>query len=121
MAMTIELAATPSDADAIDAGAADADFADAPSVTVAVGASKIKPGAALLDKDDAESAGATMFSSVINLSNVIMGVGLLALPLAFSQAGWLAGMLLALGLGCGGWASKCGSPSSPPKPPPRSE
>lgn len=40
---------------------------------------------------------ASIISSVVNLANVIMGVGILALPIAFSEAGWLLGMLLMLG------------------------
>ena len=44
-----------------------------------------------------DEAGATIMSSVVNLANVIMGVGILALPLAFSEAGWVLGSLLGLG------------------------
>ena len=43
-----------------------------------------------------QSRGASIASSVANLANTNMGVGMLALPSAFAAAGWLGGALMLL-------------------------
>ena len=65
-------------------------------VDVDTGKLKNAQSDSLVDKES-DGGDATILSSVINLANVIMGVGVLALPLAFSQAGWFFGMLLCIG------------------------
>ena len=61
-----------------------------------------KEGIRILDPKPDDGGSATILSSVVNLANVIMGVGILALPLAFSEAGWILGtitMILTAALG----------------------
>ena len=42
---------------------------------------------------------ASLLQTTFNVSNVIMGVGVLSLPYAFQQSGWLLGVVLVIGFG----------------------
>lgn len=41
----------------------------------------------------------SLVQTTFNMSNVIMGVGVLSLPYAFQQSGWLLGIFLVTGFG----------------------